>query len=86
MLDERRTAAVAALRRRARPAFTENDTNTRRLYGSPTARAYTKDAFHRYVMSGDSGAVNPARHGTKAAAHYVADASRRARRARCVSG
>src|SRR5262249_10951632 len=33
---------------------------------------YAKDAFHDYVVSGRSAAVNPAREGTKAAAHYVA--------------
>jgi len=32
-----------------------------------------KDAFHRYVISGDRAAVNPALTGTKAAAHYYAD-------------
>ena len=32
-----------------------------------------KDAFHRYVVDGEKGAVNPARTGTKAAAHYVLD-------------
>ena len=32
-----------------------------------------KDAFHRYVVGGDRGAVNPAKTGTKAAAHYAVD-------------
>ena len=32
-----------------------------------------KDAFHAYVISGQRDAVNPARTGTKAAAHYVCD-------------
>ena len=32
-----------------------------------------KDAFHRYVISDESGAVNPSKTGTKAAAHYVLD-------------
>jgi hypothetical protein len=44
--------------------FTENETN-----GS----AYVKDAFHRYVIAGDRAAVNPARVGTKSAAHYALD-------------
>ncbi len=47
--------------------FTENETNTRRLYGSD-GPAYTKDAFHARVVQGRSDAVNPAQHGTKAAA------------------
>jgi hypothetical protein len=50
--------------------FTENETNTQRLWGQPNATPYVKDAFHRYIVSGDSGAVNPAHTGTKAAAHY----------------
>jgi Mannosylglycerate hydrolase MGH1-like glycoside hydrolase domain len=49
--------------------FTENDTNTARLYGSPCS-PYTKDSFNRFVVEGDQQAVNPAREGTKAAAHY----------------
>jgi hypothetical protein len=50
--------------------FTENETATERLFGTPDAQPYTKDAFHRYVVEGDAAAVNPARSGTKAAARY----------------
>ena len=50
--------------------FTENESNTERLAGTPNATTYVKDAFHRYVVDGESNAVNPARTGTKAAAHY----------------
>ena len=50
--------------------FTENDTNSQRLFGIPNASTYTKDAFHRYVIEGEVEAVNPAQTGTKAAAHY----------------
>jgi hypothetical protein len=53
--------------------FTENETNTERLWGSPNASPWVKDAFHEYVVHGQDGAVNPARTGTKAAAHYVLD-------------
>jgi hypothetical protein len=53
--------------------FTENETNTQRLWGQPNASAFVKDAFHTYVIARDSGAVNPARVGTKAAAHYTID-------------
>jgi hypothetical protein len=53
--------------------FTENESNTQRLWGQPNASAYVKDAFHAYVISGQGDAVNPARTGTKAAAHYVCD-------------
>lgn len=48
--------------------FTENDTNPK-LYGAD-AEGFFKDAFHDYVIRGASGAVNPNREGTKAAAHY----------------
>ena len=50
--------------------FTENDSNTERLFGYPNSRAFTKDAFHRYLIVGEKGAINPAQRGTKAAAHY----------------
>jgi Mannosylglycerate hydrolase MGH1-like glycoside hydrolase domain len=50
--------------------FTENDTNKQRLWGVPSASVYVKDAFHDYVVDGRLDAVNPARAGTKAAAHY----------------
>ena len=51
--------------------FTENDTNTRRLYGDSEGACYVKDSFHDYVVHGDREAVNPDQIGTKAAAHYV---------------
>lgn len=50
--------------------FTENETNHDKLFGSPNASAFTKDAFHRYVINSEVAAVNPAKTGTKAAAHY----------------
>ncbi|MCP9464644.1 MAG: glucosidase [Nitrospira sp.] len=50
--------------------FTENETNTRRLYGDPDGARYVKDSFHDYVIHGDKEAVNPAQVGSKAAAHY----------------
>jgi hypothetical protein len=50
--------------------FTENESNTERLFGAPNATPYVKDAFHRCVVDGDAAAVNPAREGTKAAARY----------------
>ena len=51
--------------------FTENESNASRLWGQPNPSPYVKDAFHRYVIAGDKEAVNPARTGTKAAAHYL---------------
>jgi len=50
--------------------FTENETNTRRLFGGSDGPAFSKDAFHRYLIDGDTDAVNPALEGTKAAARY----------------
>jgi hypothetical protein len=50
--------------------FTENETNHEKLFGSPNASKFTKDAFHRHVIEKEAGAVNPAKTGTKAAAHY----------------
>src|SRR5262249_45300394 len=51
--------------------FTENETNCVRLYGSPNDAGYVKDAFHEYMVNGKREAVNPAKTGTKAAAHYT---------------
>jgi len=51
--------------------FTENETNTERLFGAASRTPYVKDAFHSYITGGNRGAVNPAATGTKAAAHYV---------------
>ena len=51
--------------------FTENETNSRRLYGDAEGARYVKDSFHDYVVSGEKAAVNPDKIGSKAAAHYV---------------
>lgn len=53
--------------------FTENETNAQRLWGRPNASPYVKDAFHAYIILGRGDAVNPAKVGTKAAAHYALD-------------
>jgi hypothetical protein len=58
--------------------FTENETNFERLYGVSNATPHVKDAFHRYVIDGDTGAVNPEETGTKAAFRYVVDVPSRA--------
>jgi hypothetical protein len=50
--------------------FTENETNAARLFGAANPSPFVKDAFHEYVVKGRGDAVNPAREGTKAAAHY----------------
>ena len=50
--------------------FTENESNYHRLWGQPNPSPYVKDAFHQYVIANDRDAVNPAKQGSKAAAHY----------------
>jgi hypothetical protein len=51
--------------------FTENETNSARLFGSPNAGAFVKDAFHEAVVGGNMAAVNPKNVGTKCAVHRV---------------
>jgi hypothetical protein len=50
--------------------FTENETNCERLFGTPNVSPFVKDAFHAFVVDGNTNAVNAAQTGTKAAAHY----------------
>jgi Mannosylglycerate hydrolase MGH1-like glycoside hydrolase domain len=50
--------------------FTENDTNSERLFGRPNRTPYVKDGINNYIVHGHKEAVNPERKGTKAAAHY----------------
>ncbi len=47
--------------------FTDNESNSERLWGVANATPYQKDGFHRYVVEGEHGAVNPAGEGSKAA-------------------
>jgi hypothetical protein len=50
--------------------FTENETNTSRVFGQANAQPYVKDGINDYVVSGRRDAVNPGHRGTKAAACY----------------
>ena len=50
--------------------FTENETNTERLFQQPNQSPYTKCGIHRYLVDGEHKAVNPAQRGTKASAIY----------------
>jgi hypothetical protein len=50
--------------------FTENETNSARVFDVPSSNIYVKDAFHEYVVGGKREAVNPENTGTKAAALY----------------
>ncbi len=51
--------------------FTENESNTERLFGVANATPFVKDAFHAAVVAGQGSAVNPRREGTKAAVRYA---------------
>jgi Glycosyl hydrolase family 63 C-terminal domain len=50
--------------------FTENETNTQRIFGVPNRSPYVKDSIDSFIVHGQKGAVNPEFRGTKAAAHY----------------
>jgi Mannosylglycerate hydrolase MGH1-like glycoside hydrolase domain len=51
--------------------FTDNETNTERLWGVPAdGRRYLKDGIHDYVVCDRRDAVNPDRRGTKFAARH----------------
>jgi hypothetical protein len=50
--------------------FTRNESNAARLWGAQNQSPYVKDAFHRYLIEGERGAVDPGQTGTKAAARY----------------
>jgi len=50
--------------------FTENDTNTQRLFNFTNGAQYFKDAFNEYIVHGNHEALNPEQKGTKAAANY----------------
>lgn len=50
--------------------FTDNETNTQRIFGVANHNPYVKDSIDSYVVHSQKDAVNPAEVGTKAAAHY----------------
>src|SRR6516165_8025455 len=50
--------------------FTENETNTQRIFGVANRSPHVKDGINNYVVHGQKDAVNPAQKGTKAAPHY----------------
>jgi hypothetical protein len=51
--------------------FADNETNRYRLWGQPNPTPYQKDGINDYIVQGRQDAVNPARKGTKAAAHTL---------------
>src|SRR5271166_4878707 len=50
--------------------FTENETNTERIFGTVNQSPYVKDGINNYVVNGNRESVNPGKTGTKSAAHY----------------
>jgi hypothetical protein len=50
--------------------FTENETNHASFGSTATTNPPSKDAFHRFIIKGERGAVSPADSGTKAAPHF----------------
>ena len=50
--------------------FTENETNSERLYGAPNGTPYVKDGINDYIVDGNERSVNPEDIGTKAGARY----------------
>ena len=51
--------------------FCDNETNAKRLYGSPNSSPFVKDGIGRFVVNGEPFAINSRQRGTKAAAHYL---------------
>src|SRR5262249_16237938 len=51
--------------------FTENETNTERIFQTPNPTRYVKDGINNYIVHARHDPVNPERNGTKASAHYV---------------
>jgi hypothetical protein len=50
--------------------FTENETNTQRIFGVRNRSPYVKDGINNYIVHGQKEGVNPEKKGTKVAAHY----------------
>ncbi|MDQ6861449.1 MAG: glucosidase [Verrucomicrobiota bacterium] len=55
----------------ATPLFTDNETNTARLFGNVNGTRFSKDAFHERIIHGRADATNPANVGTKFSPHYM---------------
>ena len=51
--------------------FTDNDTDTAKIFGVPNKSPYVKDSINEYMVSGNKQAVNPGQTGTKMSVHYV---------------
>lgn len=45
--------------------FTENETNTERIFGQPNQQPYVKDGINNFLVEGRQGVLNPEKKGTK---------------------
>ena len=50
--------------------FTENETNTQKIFNYDDGAIYVKDSINNYLVNGQKDAVNPNQIGTKFAPHY----------------
>jgi hypothetical protein len=50
--------------------FTENETNSQRLFGTPNPSPFVKDGINEFFVHNKQDAINPEKKGTKVAAHY----------------
>lgn len=50
--------------------FTENETNTQRIFGVPNPHPFVKDGINNLIVHGHAAAVNPGKFGTKASAQF----------------
>ncbi|HEX7153741.1 MAG TPA: glucosidase [Thermoanaerobaculia bacterium] len=64
--DTRLGPHVLEYPKEARGLFTDNETNVASVYGIAPQHPFVKDAFHRFIVNGEQGAVNPEQRGTKA--------------------
>ena len=55
---------------RARPLFTDNESNAEHLFGGRSKSRFTKDAFHRQIVDGEQ-CTNSEQVGTKACLHFA---------------
>ena len=53
--------------------FTENETNTERLFGSPNRTPYVKDGINNYIVHGRQDALNPGEEGDQGVGALSAD-------------
>jgi hypothetical protein len=50
--------------------FTENESNSERVFNTPNDSPYVKDGINDHIVLGKKGVINPELTGTKASAHY----------------